>query len=103
MCGKHKKFLARVNTGNKLYCMQCQSKITKEYGNNYWKPCSQAEFFASMSSHMEKGSNREESNGKPRNMLSSLRELSKKWDEENANIKAAFLQFDEIEAKNKGK
>ena len=98
MCGEHKKFLARVNAGQKLYCMKCQSKITKEYGTDYWKPCSQIEFFESMSSHM-----REKSNRKPGNMLSSIKELFRKWDEENAKIKAAFLQFDELEAKNKGK
>ena len=98
MCGKHKKFLARVNTGNKLYCMQCQSKITKEYGNNYWKPCSQVEFFENMSSHMRKESNR-----KPGNMFSSLKEIIRKFDEQDANIKAAFLQFDKQEAKHKGK
>jgi len=32
-----------------------------------------------------------------------MKEIIKKFDEQDANIKAAFLQFDEIEAKNKGK
>ena len=53
MCGKHKKFLARINAGKKLYCMQCETKITKEYGANYWKPCSFTEFFESMSEEID--------------------------------------------------
>jgi hypothetical protein len=50
ICNEHKKFLSRVNTGQKLYCMQCQAKITKEYGKNYWKPCSFSDFLESVSS-----------------------------------------------------
>ena len=100
MCGTH-KFVGRVNAGKKYYCNSCMRKI-KDSGMDYFKPCSQVDFFENMLSDMKDGSNREESNGKPRNMLSSLRELSKKWDEENAKIKAAFLQFDKEEVKNKG-
>ena len=44
MCDKCKKFLARINAGQKFYCMQCQAKITKEHGRGYWKPCSFEEF-----------------------------------------------------------
>jgi len=56
MCDKHKKFLARINAGQKLYCMQCEAKITKEYGKEYWKPCSFEEFLeASSSSRRKKG------------------------------------------------
>ena len=97
MCGTH-KFVGRVNAGKKYYCGKCMRKI-KDSGMDYFKPCSQVKFFENMLSDMSDGSNKEWSNRKPRNMLSSLRELSKKWDEEAAKIKAAFLQFDEIEAK----
>ena len=56
MCDKHKKFLARINAGQKLYCMQCETKITKEHGKGYWKPCSFEEFLeASSSSRRKKG------------------------------------------------
>ena len=37
ICNEHKKFLGRINPGQKLYCMQCQAKITEEvteYQNN---------------------------------------------------------------------
>jgi|APSaa5957512535_1039671.scaffolds.fasta_scaffold02239_5 hypothetical protein len=61
MCGEHKKFLARVNTGKKYYCIKCQTKITKS-GMDYWKPCSQVEFFESMLSEMREGSNRKSGN-----------------------------------------
>jgi len=44
MCDEHKKFLARINGGQKLYCMRCKAKITKEHGREYWKPCSFQEF-----------------------------------------------------------
>ena len=48
ICNEHKKFLARINAGQKLYCMQCQAKITKEYGMDYWKPCSFVDFLENM-------------------------------------------------------
>jgi len=96
MCGTH-KFVGRVNAGKKYYCNTCMRKIN-ESGIDYWKPCSQGEFFENMLSNMRKDSNR-----KPRNMFSSIKELFRKWDEENANIKAAFLQFDKEEAKNNEK
>ena len=49
ICNENKRFLARVNAGKKLYCIQCEAKISKEYGTDYWKPCSFTEFFESMS------------------------------------------------------
>ena len=48
ICNEHKKFLAIVNTSKKLYCMECQNKITKEYGSNYWKPCTMEEGFENL-------------------------------------------------------
>ena len=57
--------------------MQCKAKITKEYGKDYWKPCSFGEFMESMSDSMsEKGSWRKG------NMFSSWRETIRKLDEE---------------------
>jgi len=32
--------------------MECKAKMEKEYGTDYWKPCSQQEFFGSMLSQM---------------------------------------------------
>jgi hypothetical protein len=54
VCNLHKKFLARPNAGQKLYCIECKIKITKEYGQGYWKPCSFGEFFEASSKSMEK-------------------------------------------------
>ena len=48
VCDEHKKFLARPNAGQKLYCIECKEKITKEYGTDYWKPCSFEEFLNSI-------------------------------------------------------
>ena len=48
ICNKHKKFLATINTSKKLYCMECERKITKEYGSNYWKPCTMVEGFENL-------------------------------------------------------
>ena len=93
MCGTH-KFVGRVNAGKKYYCGKCTKKIS-DSGIDYWKPCSQVEFFENMLSDMRKGSNR-----KPGNMFSSMKEIIRKFDEQDANIKAAFLQFDKQEAKN---
>jgi len=50
ICDKHKKFLARINAGKKLYCMQCEAKIKKEYGSNYFKPCSFVDFLENIGS-----------------------------------------------------
>jgi len=75
ICNEHKKFLGRINAGQKLYCIQCETKITKEYGMDYWKPCSQVEFFESMLSHMKKRS------GKP-NMFNNIRETIRQFEEE---------------------
>jgi len=54
MCGEHKKFLARVNTGKKYYCMKCETKINKS-GMDYWKPCSFGEFFENWSKEIKAG------------------------------------------------
>ena len=81
ICDKHKKFLARPNAGQKLYCMQCKAKITKEYGKDYWKPCTQVEFFESMLSHMRKGRSR-----KTTNMLSSLKEQFEKFEKDDDKV-----------------
>ena len=76
MCGTS-KFIGRVNTGEKYYCNTCMKKIN-DSGMDYWKPCTQVEFFESMLSHMRKGKNR-----KPSNMLSSLREQFEKFEKED--------------------
>jgi predicted Fe-S protein YdhL (DUF1289 family) len=52
MCGTT-KFVGRVNMGEKFYCNGCIRKIN-ESGIDYWKPCSNTEFFDSMLSHMKK-------------------------------------------------
>jgi len=84
ICNEHKKFLGRINAGQKLYCMKCEVKITKEYGTDYWKPCSQLEFFEAMLSRMKKGNNKKENN-KKRNMLTGLKEQFKQFEEEAKN------------------
>ena len=53
ICGENKKFLALINTGKKLYCMKCETKITKEYGQEYWKPCSMEDGFKNLLSTMK--------------------------------------------------
>lgn len=53
ICDEHKKFLSRPNGGQKLYCMQCKAKITKEHGHGYWKPCSFEEFLEASSKSRE--------------------------------------------------
>ncbi|KAF6248675.1 MAG: hypothetical protein DSN69_07060 [Nitrosopumilus sp. YT1] len=65
ICNEHKKFLAQINAGKKLYCMQCEAKITKEYGSNYWKPCSFREFFENWSKEIR--------DKRKRNMFNNLR------------------------------
>ncbi len=52
MCGTT-KFIGRVNTGEKYYCNTYMKKIN-DSGMDYWKPCTQVEFFESMLSHMRK-------------------------------------------------
>ncbi len=66
MCGTH-KFVGRVNAGKKYYCNTCMRKIN-DSGMDYWKPCTQVEFFENMLSDMRKGSNR-----KSGNIFSSLK------------------------------
>lgn len=77
MCGTS-KFIGRVNTGEKYYCNTCMKKIN-DSGMDYWKPCTQVEFFESMLSHMRKGRSKKSSN-----MLSSLREQFEKFEQEEA-------------------
>jgi len=78
ICNEHKKFLARPNAGKKLYCIQCTTKINKEYGQNYWKPCSFVEFLKNMSDSMgKKVSNR------PPNMFNNIRDTLQQSDDEN--------------------
>ena len=79
MCNEHKKFLGRINAGQKLYCMQCQTKITKEYGIDYWKPCSFQEFMEAFSSSIHKGKR------KSANMFDNIRETLRKFDDEVKN------------------
>ena len=81
MCDKHKKFLARVNAGQKLYCMQCQAKITKEHGQGYWKPCSFQEFLEASCLSMEK-----KADGSS-NMLTGLKEQLRQIKDEETNNK----------------
>ena len=74
MCGTT-KFIGIVNAGKKYYCNSCMKKIN-ESGMDYWKPCSQVEFFENMLSHMRKGSNR-----KSQNMLSGIKEQLQQFEE----------------------
>ena len=80
ICHKHKKFLALINTGQKLYCMQCETKITEEYGIDYWKPWSFQEFMEAFSSSIHKGKR------KPTNMFDNLRETLQKFVKSNSQI-----------------
>ena len=76
ICDKHKRFLGRINGGQKLYCMQCQAKITKEYGQEYWKPCSLQEFLEA--SCVSMGKKRDRSS----NMFSNIRKTLQQSDDE---------------------
>ncbi len=78
MCGAT-KFIARVNTGEKYYCNTCVRKINGSE-MDYWKPCTQVEFFESMLSHMRKGRKKETNN-----MLSSLKEQFRQIKDEAAD------------------
>ena len=84
MCDKHKKFLARINTGKKLYCMQCEAKINKEYGKNYWKPCSFGEFFENWSKEIRDKRKRKSGTS---NMLTGLKEVIRQMEEKENNEK----------------
>ena len=75
ICNEHKKFLAQINAGKKLYCMQCQAQITKEYGSDYWKECSFEECLEAIPTR-KKGDNR------PRNMFNNIRDTLKQIDDE---------------------
>ena len=79
ICNEHKKFLARPNAGQKLYCIQCKAKITKEYGMDYWKPCSFQEFMEAFSYSIHKGKR------KPANMFNNLSATLRKFDDETKN------------------
>ena len=81
MCDKHKRFLARINGGQKLYCMQCEAKITKEHGKGYWKPCSFEEFLEASSSSRGKKEDRTS------NMLTGLKEQFRQIKDKEADNK----------------
>ena len=66
MCGTT-KFVGRVNTGSKFYCNKCMKKIN-DSEMDYWKPCTQSEFFESMLEHIKK----DKDNGPP-NMFKNIR------------------------------
>ena len=79
MCGTT-KFIGRINTGEKYYCNACQKKITEEYGPDFWKPCSQVEFFESMLSHMKK----DKDDGPP-SMFKNIRRVLREAKEDEKN------------------
>ena len=81
MCNEKKKFLAQINAGKKLYCMQCETKINKEYGTDYWKPCSFVEFLRNIPI------SRKRRFGKTSNMLTGLKEVIRQMEEEENNEK----------------
>jgi hypothetical protein len=70
MCGTT-KFVGRVNTGEKYYCNSCMKKIN-DSGMDYWKSCSNTEFFDSMLSHMK---NRETNTENWSGLKKQLREI----------------------------
>jgi len=80
MCGTD-KFVGRINTGEKFYCNACVRKIN-DSGMDYWKECTQVEFFESMLSHMRKKSNR-----KSTNMLTGLKDQLRQIKDEEENNK----------------
>ena len=80
MCGEHKKFLGRVNTGKKYYWMECEAKINKS-GMDYWKPCSFGEFFENWSKEIR---DKRKGNSEPSNMFTGLKEVVRKFEEEEA-------------------
>ena len=81
ICNEPKKFLGRINTGKKYYCIQCQTKITREYGQDYWKPCSFEDFMESMLDSMSRKENRRKAN-----MFSSIKDEFRKFDSESTKI-----------------
>ena len=76
MCGTQ-KFVGRINAGKKYYCNACVRKIN-DSGMDYWKSCSQVEFFENMLDDMRKGSNR-----KSGNMFSNLKETLRQIEKES--------------------
>ena len=52
-CNELKKFCSRVNFGNHYYCTGCVLKIGK-LDVDYWKECSNIEFFNGMLKEMRK-------------------------------------------------
>ena len=92
ICNEHKKFLARPNAGQKLYCIQCKAKITKEYGSAYWKPCSFTEFFEKMSKQINP--NRKKSDGNWSLLKEQMRQIEKEFpkDENTLKLLATALQ-----------
>ena len=81
ICDEHKEFLSRPNGGQKLYCMQCKAKITKEHGQGYWKPCSFGEFLEASCKSRDKKMDR------PPNMLTGLKEQFEKFEEDDDDDK----------------
>jgi hypothetical protein len=75
MCGTD-KFVGRVNAGKKYYCNTCMRKIN-DSGMDYWKPCTQVEFFENMLSDMRQGRDR-----KPRSIFSSLKKTLEDYEAE---------------------
>ena len=52
-CNELKRFCSRVNFGNHYYCTGCTIKIGK-LDIDYWKECSNIEFFRGMLKEMRK-------------------------------------------------
>jgi len=91
MCGTH-KFVGRINAGKKHYCNACVRKIN-DSGMDYWKPCSQVEFFENMLDDMRKGSNRKSGNMYS-NWKETLQQIGKESskDENTLKLLATALQ-----------
>ena len=53
-CNELKEYCGKVNAGNNYYCMKCIHKIN-ESDIDYWKECSNTEFYDSMLKEMRKG------------------------------------------------
>jgi len=75
MCGTD-KFVGRVNAGKKYYCNACMKKIN-DSGMDYWKSCTQVEFFENMLSDMKRESDR-----KPRSIFESLKKTLEDYESE---------------------
>ena len=94
MCGTT-KFIGRINMGEKFYCNACQRKITDEYGADYFKPCSQVEFFSSMVSHMKKHDDDDEPPSMFKSLRRTLREIKEEKTIDAENLEHVSKYFDE--------